>query len=131
MAACQTTPPYTNGQGGNPGPDSCVGNSADKITIAYKASSITVTPKVRVDKDTHFKVILKPDSSDAAVKNMNVYLFGNTADAAWLNKVYNADGNNQKEFDICADAPIGEYKYMVVIPGIGTIDPRIVVKNPD
>lgn len=132
VAACQTTPPSPGGSGGPPGPTSCTTNSSSMIVIKYGDSSIEVTHKINVKKNKFFKLRLNPSNSSADpvdYKTMNVYVFGSTTDAAWLNETYNAGGLNQKDFDICADAPAGEYKYMVVIPGIGTIDPRVEIEN--
>jgi hypothetical protein len=112
----------------------CATNSASMIVVKYGDSRIEVTHRINVKKNKFFKLRLDPSNSSADpvdFTTMNVYLFGSTADAQWLNETYNADGQNQKDFDICASAPVGEYKYMVVIPGIGTIDPRIVIKDPD
>ena len=140
FAACVTTPASPDGQAGPVGPNGpddhheCTANSESMVVVNYGDSSIKVTHKIHVKKNKNFKLRLNPANSSADPVNyttMNVYVFGSTADAQWLNEVYNANGANQKDFTICADAPVGEYKYMVVIPGIGTIDPRIVIKDPD
>ena len=104
------------------------------VTIKYGGSSIEVTHRMKVKKNKFFKIRLDPENTNSDpvdYKIMDVHVIGSTMDAAWLNAVYNADGQNHKDFDVCADAPVGEYKYLVVIPGIGTIDPRIVIKEPD
>lgn len=143
LAACATTPAGPGGPsgpsgplnpGGSPTPSSCTTNSSSMIVVKYGDSSIDVTHRINVKKNKFFKIRLDPanSSSDPVdYTTMNVYVFGSTTNAQWLNAVYNAGGQNHKDFDVCADAPIGEYKYMVVIPGIGTIDPRIDIKDPN
>ena len=137
VAGCPATPVDV---GENPGtgpslvmpPPTCTQGPASTITVKYGDSKIDVTHKVKVKKNKFLKLTLNPDNSSQEpvdYKSMNVYLFGNTPDAKWLDGVYNAGGQNQKSFDICADAPVGHYKYMVVIPGVGTIDPRIEIEN--
>jgi hypothetical protein len=136
LVACETTPMNTGGDKvsapvSGAASTSCTSNSSQKITIKYGDSSIDVTHKINVKKGKNFKLILNPSNSSADpvdYTTMNVYLFGSTTDAQWLTDVYNAGGQNSKEFDICASADEGEYKYMVVIPGIGTIDPRVEIK---
>ena len=141
LAACQTMstapdgaagPTGPSAPGGAPIPTSCTANSSSMIVVKYGDSSIEVTHKVNVNKNENFKIRLDPanaSSDPVNYKTMNVYFFGSTTNAQWLTEVYNADGQNQKDFTICADAPAGEYKYMVVIPGIGTIDPRVEIEN--
>lgn len=146
FAACETMPATPDSIAGPAGPSGtldhhCEGKSDGKITIDYAAASISVTPKIKAKKGTYFEVILNPvnsapdpeDPNPIDFKKLNVYFFGATSDAAWLNAVYNADGANKKVFEVCANAPgleAREYKYNVVIPGVGTIDPRIVIKDP-
>ena len=141
LAACETMATGPDGAAGPTGPssqddvqapDECTTNSSSIIVVKYGDSSIEVTHRINVKKNKFFKLRLNPENTSADPVNykiMNVYLFGSTSDAQWLNGSYNAEGENQKDFDICAGAPAGEYKYMVVIPGIGTIDPRIQIEN--
>ena len=137
VSGCEATPIDT---GVNPGtgpdlvvpPPNCTQGPVSQITIKYGDSKIEVTHKVKVKKSNFLKLTLNPDNSSQEpmdYKTLNVYLFGTTPDAQWLDDVYNAGGQNQKSFDICADAPVGKYKYMVVIPGVGTIDPRVEIEN--
>ena len=139
LAACGTMATTPNAQGGPIGPQGpyqdppCRTNSSQMIVVKYSGSSIDVTHRIDVTKNKFFVLRLDPENTNADpvdYKTMNVYLLGGDTNATWLNATYNADGQNQKDFDICADAPAGEYKYLVVIPGIGTIDPRVVVKEP-
>ena len=133
LAACETMPTGPVDSGGTTEPAECTTNSASMITVKYGDSSIDVTHRINVKKDEFFTLRLDPANSSADpvdYTTMDVYIFGSTTDAQWLNGTYNAGGANHKDFDICTTAPEGEYKYMVVIPGIGTIDPRVIVDPP-
>ena len=136
VSGCETTPIDEEVK---PDTKRCTQGPVSQVTIKYGDSKIDVTHKVKVHKSNFLKLTLKPENSphdpdDSLEKpvdyeTLNIYLFGTTPDAKWLDGVYNAGGKNQRSFDICVDAPVGHYKYMVVIPGVGTIDPRVEIEN--
>lgn len=135
LAGCPSVPINTatnNGSGTDPNEprtDFCTKSANPKIKIEYGDSWIKVKHKVNVKQKDFITLVFKPENK-APYKNLDVYLFGASTDAEWLNGVYNAGGSDEKNFDVCVEAEPGEYKYMVVVPGVGTIDPRIIVDVP-
>ena len=140
LAGCPANPPVDASM--NPGvtpppavgPASCTQPTGPKprIIIKYGDSSIEVTHKIKSKQNNYFELRLDPSNSSADpvdFTTMNVFLIGADAKSQWLSGTYNAGGANQKTFDICADAPEDMYKYTVVIPGVGMIDPRVEIKN--
>jgi hypothetical protein len=107
------------------------------IVVRYGDSRINATPIARARQGGTLTLKLVPvggPEDTVSYASMNVFLIGSTQDAQWLNGTYNREANEKGEFDITVTGKGKdggrEYKYMVVIPGIGTIDPRVIVDLP-
>lgn len=111
----------------------CPGANGKDITIEYGDSKIDVTHKVSVGRDEKLVIKLEPDNqSDEGVdyKTLDIYLIGKDNASKWLNRALNAGDSNTKKAVICVDNRAADtYRYMVVVPGVGEIDPRIDVHD--
>jgi hypothetical protein len=109
----------------------CAGANGKDVTIEYGDSKIDVTHKVKAKQDEKIVFKLEPDNqSDEGVdyKELEIMVVGKTKDSAWLNRKFKASDSTNKKFVVCIDGRRpGSYYYMVVVPGVGTIDPRVDV----
>ena len=126
MVACAPPGKFVNTNSAN----NCNGKGQVDLFVKYGDSKIDVTPKIDVGQGGEIIVKLK---ADKGFENTKVTFDGKTANDNWLDKVMTA-GNGKKQIWICVDpnqAP-GEYKYNVIVEGVGQIDPRaIVIKDQD
>ena len=121
--------------------EECPGASGKPLHIWYGDSTIVVDHKVSVKKKEVIKIILHPDFNSKKMKKedyvseqdyeeLEVVLVGKTSKAQWLNRKLKASDSNNKKFEICiGDRDYGTYRYLVRVPGVGQIDPRIVVEK--
>jgi hypothetical protein len=103
----------------------CDGKGRVDLDVRYGDSKIDITPKIDVGQGGEIIVRLK---ADKGYENTKVTFDGKTANDDWLNKEMTA-GNGKKQIWICVDpnqAP-GEYRFNVMVDGVGTIDPRAIV----
>jgi hypothetical protein len=57
-------------------------------------------------------------------------LVGKTSKSQWLNRKLRSSEEKNNKFRICiGDRPKGTYYYMVNVPGVGQIDPRVDVEE--
>lgn len=108
----------------------CPGANGKDVTIRYGDSRIEVTYKVNVKQDEKVVLKLQPENNAASgtdYDEVEIELKGKTANDNWINrKLKSTDGPNKHI--ICVDGQdVGLYEYAVIVPGVGTIDPRIEV----
>lgn len=110
----------------------CPGAEGKDVTIEYGDSKIVVTHKVTAKQDEKVVFKLKPDNqSDEGVdyKDLEILVVGETRDSKWLNRKLKASDSNNKKTTVCIDGrKAGTYYYMVIVPGVGEIDPRVDVE---
>ena len=126
LVGCQTYPSMDDIK-------ECPGANGPDIKIEYGDSKIDVSHKVRVARDGRLVLKMEPDnSSDEGIvyKDLDIYLIGKDPKSKWLNRRLNAGESNTKKAVICVDGrEKGTYSYMVVVPGVGEIDPRVEVHD--
>jgi hypothetical protein len=109
----------------------CPNAGGNDVKINYGDSKIEVTHKVRSRRDEKVVFKLNPDNqSDEGVDydELEIMVIGKTPDSKWLNRKFKASDSNNNKFVVCVDGrDAGSYYYMVVVPGVGTIDPRVDV----
>jgi hypothetical protein len=124
-AGCETFPEVANIL-------DCPGANGKDVTIEYGDSKIVVTHKVTARQDEKVVFKLKPDNqSDEGVdyEDLEILVVGETRDSKWLNRKLRASDSNNKKTTVCIDGrKAGTYYYMVIVPGVGTIDPRVDVE---
>ena len=124
-AGCETFPEVADIQ-------DCPGANGKDVTIEYGDSKIVVTHKVTAKQDEKVVFKLKPDNqSDEGVdyNDLEILVVGETRDSKWLNRKLRASDSNNKKTTVCIDGrKAGTYYYMVIVPGVGTIDPRVDVE---
>ena len=136
----QGLPPYvTTTMVTTPSPDTgvsiteCPGAMGPDITISYGDGRIKVTNKVKTTSDGKVVIKMMPaNNSDNGVdyKTLDITLIGKNAESAWLTRTLNSTESASKKATICVDGkPEGEYEYIVVVPGVGMIDPRVEIEN--
>lgn len=111
----------------------CPGAMGPDITIWYGDARIKVTNKVTAKSDGKIVIKMMPaNNSDNGVdyKTLNISLIGKDAKSAWLTRTLNSTESASKKATICVDGkPEDTYEYLVVVPGVGIIDPRVEIKN--
>jgi len=132
IAGCPATPLV-------PGPatgqviNECPGANGPDMHIWYGDSKIRVTNKVTANSDGKLVIKMHPDNSSAEgidYGTLDISLIGKDSTSNWLTRTLNASEQNSKKAIICVDGkPEGDYQYMVVVPGVGTIDPRVEIEN--
>ena len=87
------------------------------------------------DGEKQITVVLHPrppkaGSGEYSVDNNPVIIYGKATKDQWISGSGNK-GAGKSSFPICFDAgtEAGDYVYMVVIPGVGTLDPRVKVED--
>ena len=107
----------------------CPGAQGPDIKIWYGDAHIKATNRVTAKSDGKVVIKLYPDNtSDNGVnyETLNISLIGKNAKSAWLTRTVNSTESASKKVTICVGGqPAGTYEYLVVVPGVGTIDPRI------
>lgn len=110
----------------------CEGANGPDIHIRYGDSKIDVTHKVKVKTDGRLVLRLHPDAkSDEKVdyKKLDISLEGKDANSQWINTTLNAGDKNSSKAVICVgNKEPGTYEYLVKVPGVGIIDPRVDVE---
>jgi hypothetical protein len=83
-----------------------------------------------------FRLQPTPANPESGFRGKNVAVIGVRDDSGmstntgWLIGVGNVQfGDATIEIDIDDDVPDGDYKYMVIVPGVGIIDPHVKVEN--
>lgn len=111
----------------------CEGSNGHDIKITYGDSKIIVTNKVNVKRDEKLVIKFHPDNnSDEGrdYKNLDIFLIGKESKDGWLNRKVNANDENNKKAIICVDGQkAGLYSFLVLVPGVGQIDPRVEVQD--
>jgi hypothetical protein len=101
--------------------------------IWYGDSKMRVTNKVTAEPDGKLVIKMHPDNTSAEgidYGTLDIALIGKDSASSWLTRTLNASEQNTKKATICVEGrPEGHYKYMVVVPGVGTIDPRVEIKE--
>ncbi len=109
----------------------CTGSNGQDVTIKYGDSYIDVTYKVRVKQDEKIVLKLHPQNNAESGTNyelLDIRLIGEASKDQWLNRTLNAKEGGAKTVICVDDEDTGEYKYIVEVPGVGKIDPRVVVE---
>lgn len=132
LAGCPSTPTV-------PGPatgqiiNECPGANGPDMQIWYGDSKIRVTHKVTAKPDGKLVIKMHPDNTSAEgvdYGTLDIALIGKDSASSWLSRTLNASEQNTKKATICIDGqPVGDYQYMVVVPGVGTIDPRVEIRE--
>jgi hypothetical protein len=126
LAGCETFPEVADIK-------ECEGSNGHDIKIRYGDSKIEVTNKVTVKQDEKLVIKFQPDNSSDEGRNygtLDIFLIGKEAKDKWLNRKVNSNDENNKKAIICiGDQKAGTYSYMVVVPGVGQIDPRVDVQD--
>lgn len=126
LAGCQSFPDAASIK-------ECTGSNGHDIKITYGDSKIIVTNKVQVKRDEKLVIKFHPDnSSDEGrnYKNMDIFMIGKEGKDSWLNRKFNANDEGNKKAIICVDGQkAGMYSYLVLVPGVGEIDPRVEVQE--
>lgn len=108
----------------------CDGKGTVSAFIKYGDSYIDVTPHSKVKRKGEIIFKLVPQrNSDYGIDytNLDIEIEGKTPSDNWLDT--NGKQNAGKKIFVCVDenqAP-GTYQYLVRVPGVGTIDPRVNV----
>lgn len=121
LCAC-TTPGQFYGQNTD---NQCNGKGKVDLKVEYGDSMIAVTPKIDINQSGEIVVMLKPEKG---FENTKVSFDGKTANDNWLDKEMTS-GDGKKQIWICVkpNQALGEYRFNVVVDGVGTIDPRAIV----
>lgn len=111
----------------------CDGKGTVSAFIKYGDSYIDVTPHAKVKRKGEIIFKLVPQrNSDFGIDytKLDITIAGKNASDNWLDT--NGKQNDGKKIFVCvADTQaLGDYEYLVEVPGVGTIDPRVsVVKD--
>lgn len=129
IGACTAEGEFTRENSAN----KCDGTGQADITVSYGDSLLDVTPKVKVKQDGEIIVKLKPEKnakSGINYETLEIELVGEKDKDKWLNlKVKASDFKKGTNPHICVKKQaLGDYKYLVKVPGVGTLDPRAVVE---
>ena len=112
----------------------CPGANGPDIKIWYGDAHVKVTNSVRTNSDGKVVIKMFPDhTSDNGVnyETLNISLIGKDAKSAWLTRTVNSTESSTNKVTICVDGKRPDtYEYLVVVPGVGSIDPRVIVDHP-
>lgn len=101
------------------------------MQIWYGDSSIKVSHRIKVKQDEAILIKLHPEMnapSGTDYKNMTIDIRGEKPKDKWLDKeVKSTDDNETLRICVKEDQKPGDYKYLVIVPTVGTIDPRVEV----
>ena len=113
----------------------CSDHGRVDVRITYGESEIAVDPRVHVRHDGKLVFALAPRRGSANNVNYDevvIHIIGKNNRSSWLNKSVAANDANSNRFAICVEGiEPGTYEYQVIVPGVGVIDPRIIVDIPD
>lgn len=114
----------------------CEGDLNNKvmIKIGYGDSYLEATPKSNIKRMGEIVYKLEPKKNQPSgidYTGMVVTIKGKRdPEDQWLNKVAAAGtGNNKIYICVPVNQPHGEYGFNVTVEKVGTIDPRVEVKN--
>lgn len=129
LGGCVTEGEFFNENSAN----DCDGTGRADITVSYGDSLLDVTPKVKVKWDGEIIVKLKPEKnakSGINYETLEIELVGEENKDKWLDlKVKASDFKKGTNPHICVkNQALGNYKYLVKVPGVGSLDPRAVVE---
>lgn len=117
-----------------PMPESpCEGPSSRHVTIHYGDSELRVTPPVReVHRRGNFTLRLQPDSKESDLvdfEDVSVTVKGKTG-ADWITEK-SEKHNESRTITYCvpADEPEEYQMYEVTVEGVGTLDPRVRIRD--
>ena len=109
----------------------CEGAEGPDIQIWYGDSRIKVSNRVNAKPDGKLVIQMHPAATSengVDYKTLNISLIGKNTKSAWLTRTINSTESASKKATICVDGqPEGTYEYLVVVPGVGSIDPRIEI----
>lgn len=111
----------------------CPGSNGPDVQIWYGDSRVKVTNRVKTKSDGKIVIKMHPAATSengVDYKTLNVSLIGKNTKSAWLTRTLNSTETATKKATICVDGqPEDTYEYLVVVPGVGSIDPRVEIKN--
>ncbi len=113
--------------GGTPTPLACDDKTKKGIKIDFEDSSISAEAKKEFNKNTDSMLLVIDGKGDPAYEDLKIHVYGEDATGAWLN-VWASENDPDSAKTVCLEnVPLGEYKYVVHVPGVGTLDPRVEV----
>lgn len=98
--------------------------------LRYGDSSIQITHKIKVKQEEAIILKLHPQQNPPSGTNyddLEIKLIGEKFKDKWLNKTLKASDGSSKKIICVMMQKEGEYKYIVKVPGVGEIDPRVEV----
>ena len=100
------------------------------VHLRYGDSSIQITHKIKVKQEEAIILKLHPQQnppSDTNYNDLEIKLIGEKFKDKWLNKTLKASDDSSKKIICVMMQKEGECKYIVKVPGVGEIDPRVEV----
>lgn len=132
IAGCSAMP-VVNGPATGQTIIECPGASGPDMHIRYGDAKIQVTHKVKATSDGKLVIKMHPSNqSELGIDydTLDITLVGKNSKSSWLTRTLNASEQNSKKATICVDGePEDLYEYMVIVPGVGVIDPRVEIDN--
>ena len=110
--------------------DDCEDANGVDAHLRYGDSSIQITHKIKVKQEEAIILKLHPQQNPPSGTNYNdleIKLIGEKFKDKWLNKTLKASDGSSKKIICVMMQKEGEYKYIVKVPGVGEIDPRVDV----
>ena len=130
MAGCTTPGMFINANKAN----DCDGRGQTLIKIGYGDSYLEATPRGSTKRKGEIVYKLEPKKNQPSGIDYSTVVVAiegkRNPEDKWLDKDATA-GNGKNKIFICVDEnqPNGGYGFNVTVPGVGTIDPRIDVRN--
>ena len=91
---------------------------------------VPITHKITVKQEEAIILKLHPQQNPPSGTNyddLEIKLIGEKFKDKWLNKTLKASDGSSKKIICVMMQKEGEYKYIVKVPGVGEIDPRVKV----
>lgn len=128
MSGCATEGKFVGASRDN----DCDGKGRTEAFIRYGDSRIQVTPLTSTKRKGEIIFTLMPQSrpsSSIDYAELEITINGKEPSDQWLNT--SGKASDGKKVFVCVDEnqPLGTYQYLVHVPGVGTIDPRVEVNN--
>ncbi|TFG40190.1 MAG: hypothetical protein E4H42_04700 [Chromatiales bacterium] len=113
--------------------NNCDGKGKSEAVIQYGDSYVSVTPKTESKRKGEIIFTLKPEknsSSGIDYEALEITIEGKQNKDKWLDTKGKASDKNKTIF-VCVDENLayGPYDYLVKVPGVGAIDPRVEVTH--
>ena len=108
----------------------CGGQGIVNSVIRYGDSNISVTPVSEVKRKGEIRFVLNPqrqNSNNTDYKEIDVAIEGKTGSDQWLNTHGKFVDKSFLVICVNQNQASGTYAYMVTVPGVGKIDPRVSV----